>query len=390
MSIKLAKTPKVPLDVLELGGEEAGLTLSSTSHTRDNTGRADRNFGLNDMSDLTDNNGPDHRALLESLNEGVYATDRDRRIVYWNRSAERITGWRAEDIVGRRCSDDVLCHVDKEGHRLCGAEQCPLNRAIVTGHSCDVPVVVLGHGKNGQQIPMRVSVAPVRNAADEVVGGVEMFRDISTEFRDAQTARNFQRALLGDTLPQDPRVTFSTHYAPWGMIGGDHYALSRLDDDHFGLMLADVSGHGVAAALYTIYLDALWRSHQDLVTHPGKLAGIINTKLSALPAEDGRLVTAIFGLLDLKQMRLVLAHAGGPDPLLFRGDGNLDVLHGSGLLLGYLPEAEYEEHASSIQPGDCLLAFTDGALEIVRGSDNSEVRTRTPMRKLSLVFASLI
>ena len=78
-------------------------------------------------------------AIIDSLSDGVYVCDRDRRITYWSKSAERITGWKAEDVVGRRCLDDVLCHVDKDGHPLCGEEYCPLHRAIITGTGSQPP-----------------------------------------------------------------------------------------------------------------------------------------------------------------------------------------------------------------------------------------------------------
>ena len=60
--------------------------------------------------------------FLRSLNDGVYAVDTDRRIAYWGPSAERITGWREVEIMGKRCSVDVLNHVDKDGRPLCSGE----------------------------------------------------------------------------------------------------------------------------------------------------------------------------------------------------------------------------------------------------------------------------
>ena len=71
--------------------------------------------------------------ILDSLNDGVYVCDKDRRIVYWSKSAEKITGWESNDVVGRRCLDDVLCHIDKDNHPLCGEEFCPLHRSMITG-----------------------------------------------------------------------------------------------------------------------------------------------------------------------------------------------------------------------------------------------------------------
>ncbi len=84
------------------------------------------------MAELKHNN-LDAKGLLEAMNDGVYATDLKRRIVYWSPAAERITGWRQEDILGKRCADEVLSHVDKDGRLLCSTETCPLHRAIVTG-----------------------------------------------------------------------------------------------------------------------------------------------------------------------------------------------------------------------------------------------------------------
>ena len=90
--------------------------------------------------------------ILDSLSDGVYVCDRDRRIVFWSRAAARITGWESTDVVGRRCLDDVLCHIDKDGHRLCGEEFCPLHRAMVTGATSTVGIMVFAQGKAGNGI----------------------------------------------------------------------------------------------------------------------------------------------------------------------------------------------------------------------------------------------
>ena len=63
--------------------------------------------------------------IIDCLNDGVYVCDYDRRIVFWSKSAERITGWQSKDVLGRACLEDILNHVDKDGHRLCGEEYCP-------------------------------------------------------------------------------------------------------------------------------------------------------------------------------------------------------------------------------------------------------------------------
>jgi len=317
------------------------------------------------MNAPTSDNGPDCQALLGSLNDGVYATDRDRRIIYWSPSAERITGWRAEDMLGKRCADNILCHVDSNGCSLCSTETCPLHRAIVTNRGSKLPIIVFAQCRDGSRIPTRVSVAPIRNSSGEVIGGVETFREVSEELQDAQLAKRIQTAMLNQEVPQDERVSFAVRYLPLGMIGGDYYAIRRVDADRIAFILADVAGHGVAAALYTVYLDALWHNHIDLFAYPGTLASIMNNKLSAIIGDEPRFATAMLGLVDLREMRLVLASAGGPWPFLFRKDGSLETLEGSGLPLGCSPGSEqYEQRTFPIRSGDCLLAFTDGAMEI--------------------------
>ncbi|MHC4421049.1 MAG: PAS domain S-box protein, partial [Planctomycetota bacterium] len=159
--------------------------------------------------------------IFDAMSEGVYVCDLERRITYWSKSAERITGWSAEDVVGRQCFDNVLCHIDKDGHRLCGEEYCPLHRAMITGAGTEGSLLVYAQGSEGGRIPMQVSVAPIRNAAGEVIGGVETFRDASGEIHDLEKAKAIQNRALQHAPPGDPRVSFTTHYIPHGIVGGD-------------------------------------------------------------------------------------------------------------------------------------------------------------------------
>ncbi len=117
--------------------------------------------------------------ILESLSEGVYVCDRDRRIVFWSKSSERITGWSAEDVMGRACHEDILCHEDKDGHRLCGKEHCPLHRSMITGVTSTTPIIVFARGKDGRRIPMQVTTAPLYDKSGQIIGGIETFRDVS-------------------------------------------------------------------------------------------------------------------------------------------------------------------------------------------------------------------
>jgi sigma-B regulation protein RsbU (phosphoserine phosphatase) len=306
----------------------------------------------------------DVAAVIDSLSDGVYVCDLERRIRYWSKSAQRITGWPAEDIVGRQCFDDVLCHVDKDGHRLCGEEYCPLHRAMITGTGSKDSLLVYAQGKDGRRIPMRVSVAPIRNAAGEVIGGVETFQDASIMVHDLERAKAIQRLALQHDLPRDDRIGFTTHYIPHGIVGGDYYAIAKLDADRYGLMLADVMGHGVAAALYTMHLSSLWDRYHGLLKNPAEFAGKVNHDLVEVVKTDESFATAVCGLVDLENRVFRFAGAGGPQVLLMHDDGTYQCLESAGLPLAIAADVSYEETSVPVRRGDRLLLFSDGAVEI--------------------------
>ncbi len=304
------------------------------------------------------------KAIVDSLSEGVYVCDLDRRIIYWSRSAERITGWSAEDVVGIQCFDNVLCHIDKDGHQLCGEEYCPLHRAITTGTKSNASLLLYAQGKDGRRIPMLVSVAPIRNAAGQVIGGVETFQDASTMVHDMERAKAIQQLALTDDVPEDIRVTFTTHYVPHDIVGGDYYAIKTLDHDRYGLVLADVMGHGIAAALYTMHLSSLWDRYHGLLANPEEFVAKVNNELVKVVKTDESFATAVCGLVDLKDRVFRFSGAGGPQVLLTHADGTHECLESSGLPLAIMENAPYEEVRVEIQEGDSLLLFSDGAIEI--------------------------
>ena len=106
------------------------------------------------------------KVILDSINDDLYACDKDRAMVYCSKSAERITGWHASDVVGRKCSDGVLCHVDKDGRRLSREEFCPLHRSMVTDKPNPVAMPIFGLTHTGQRKPMLVSVGPIHDEDD--------------------------------------------------------------------------------------------------------------------------------------------------------------------------------------------------------------------------------
>lgn len=116
------------------------------------------------------------QSLLENLYDGVYYVDRDRIITYWNAAAERITGFSREEVIGRTCAANILRHMDEDGRELC-SHACPLAAAMQDGRQRENSVYL--HHNQGHRLPVSVRVSPVRDAAGQVVGGVEVFTENS-------------------------------------------------------------------------------------------------------------------------------------------------------------------------------------------------------------------
>jgi serine phosphatase RsbU (regulator of sigma subunit) len=257
-----------------------------------------------------------------------------------------------------------LNHVDKDGHRLCGEEHCPLHRAMVTGETTRVPLIVFALGKDGRRIPMHVTTAPIRNAAGEIIGGVETFRDMSSALPDYQRARKIQSQSLEQNLPDDPRLAFSTFSMPFDIVGGDYYAIKPMGPDRYGFLVADMEGHGVAAALYTMHLSILCDQYVDLMENPAEFASAVNRDLIQVFGSDISFATAVCGIINADTGTLKLAGAGGPPPIVFRRDRRVEKLKLSGLPWGIMENVPYEEQTSHLESGDALLLFSDGATEI--------------------------
>jgi PAS domain S-box-containing protein len=313
---------------------------------------------MQDISEIT------IETIINSLSDGVYVCDLDRKITHWSKSAERITGWSAKDIVGVRCYDNVLSHVDKDGHHLCGKEYCPLHRAMVTGTASKEPLLVYANRKDGKRIPTQVNVAPIHNSNGKIIGGVETFRDSSALAHDLERAKAIQQLMLNKDTPEKNPVGFTTHYVPKDIVGGDYYAIKEIANRQYGFILADVMGHGIASALYTMCLSSLWDQYYHLLKKPAQFGHDMNKGLRKFLKGDDSFATAIFGIIDFNNYIFRFASAGGPNAILIHSDGVYEILESSGLPLGLLEDASYDENTVQLSQGDALFLVSDGAAEV--------------------------
>jgi diguanylate cyclase (GGDEF)-like protein/PAS domain S-box-containing protein len=138
-----------------------------------------------------------YRDLIDNLYDGVYFVDRERVITYWNKGAERITGYPAERVIGHACSDNLLNHVTANGVQLCQG-QCPLAACMQDGHVREADVFL--HHADGQRVPVLVRAAPLRDADGNIVGAVETFSSDQGLMTVRQHLRELRHATRTDPL----------------------------------------------------------------------------------------------------------------------------------------------------------------------------------------------
>jgi diguanylate cyclase (GGDEF)-like protein/PAS domain S-box-containing protein len=125
------------------------------------------------MNDIS----PDFYAtLLDNLYDGVYFVNLKREITFWNMAAERITGFTKAEVLGKRCADNLLRHVDHHGNSLCEGA-CPLSYTLRDGQLRSASVFL--HHKDGHRLPVAIGVAPITDNQQNIIGAVEIFRDDS-------------------------------------------------------------------------------------------------------------------------------------------------------------------------------------------------------------------
>ena len=216
---------------------------------------------------------------------------------------------------------------------------------------------------------MEISVAPLRGSSGEVLGGIEIFRDMSGMLNDLNRAKAIQDNALQSTVPPDPRVCFEVHYQPAELVGGDFYRVEQLTPDTYLVFIADVMGHGVASALYTMHLRSMCEECRDSLGSPGRFLTMLGQRLHTLASREGYFATAFCGVLDLLAGRLRYVRAAHPAPFLFRCGRPLERLSAKSAALGLHGSVMFEETTVGLNRGDSVVLFTDGAVEISGKND---------------------
>ena len=204
---------------------------------------------------------------------------------------------------------------------------------------------------------------------------------------DLRMATELQQALLPSVYPSFPAgigeeattLRFYHRYLPATMMGGDFFHIARLSDDTAAICICDVMGHGVRAALITAMLRALIETHANEAADPARFLAELNSEFTGILKQTGTLVfvTALYCVINIRRCEARFARAGHPPPLHARrtarevqtaasGEGS------AGPAMGLIPNAQFKTTEAKLEPGDFLLFFTDGIIEVEAGAGSSE------------------
>jgi len=243
------------------------------------------------------------RELLDGLDDCVYFVDRDRRLLFWNKAAEELTGFARSEVVGRRCPDNVQCHADANGRVLC-TEGCPLEHVMTTGKADQVDVFL--HHKDGHRVPVRVKATPILDAQGRVVGAMEVFNDRTARIEQAERIKELERLALVDALTRLPNrrhfddhlghrlAEFQRHGRPFGVLMMDVDLFKQVNDE-YGHETGDAILKLVARTLHAncrgFDIVARWGGEEF-----GAIISHVDVRQLVLVAEKFRAMVAASGL----------------------------------------------------------------------------------------------
>lgn len=186
-----------------------------------------------------------------------------------------------------------------------------------------------------------------------------------TLIKDMRVAQRIQNDILPKRFPTAQGLGFACHYLPIEEIGGDFYDVIPIGDGKIAVLIADVSGHGIAAALITTMLKSAVHSSLNLATHPGKLAEKINKDI-ARNLQSIFYLTAVIGVIDVKALTFRFVNAAHPAPLLLRDKSVLEVAGKRSTIIGKFEHVTFRETQVILRKNDKLLFYTDGLVEASR------------------------
>jgi len=315
------------------------------------------------------------QTLMDSIPDTIYFKDKESRFTRINKAQGKLLGVaNVYDAIGKTDFDffDHAKQAFEDEHRI-----------IETGE----PIVDKQEKirrADGEYRYCSATKVPIRNKTGAIVGTVGITRDITERVKaekelaevkerleatmqgiqeELEMARQIQKSLLPTTLPQVNGMTSASAYIPCSAIGGDFYDVMRIDENRLAVLMFDVVGHGVPAALIAALGKAMFGVHMHRGTSPAEVLDLVNKDLYE-HFNGKRYLAAYYGILDTKECTFEFSKGGHPPAILIHGGSKeLEMLSTAGLYVGLFHDSKFEQKKISYNSGDRLIIFTDGLIE---------------------------
>ena len=291
------------------------------------------------------------------------------------------SGAKALELASQEPAPDLIL-LDVMMPEMDGYEVC--SRLKSADHTRDIPVIFLTgqteiedetKGFNVGAVdyihkPFSPAVVQARVHTHLVLRGIraQLASQLQTIQSEMNTARQIQLSILPREIPAIKGLDISARYLPMTSVAGDFYDFIAIDEKRIGILVADVSGHGMPAALISSMLKIALDGQTKHATDPARVLDGLNRALCG--KFQGHFVTAVYVVVDTERECLLYAGAGHPPLILMdHSTGEAHEFLENGLFLGYFPDASYTAMEIPFKAGDCGVLYTDGIPEMTDPSD---------------------
>jgi sigma-B regulation protein RsbU (phosphoserine phosphatase) len=225
----------------------------------------------------------------------------------------------------------------------------------------------------GKIMPVETQLDIVQRELDKVRDELDQLRRRDDTLRfylhrldeELRLAARVQQDFLPKSMPKVGGIRFQTLFRPVGHVSGDLYDVMRLDESHVGFYMADAVGHGMPAALLTMFLKQALVTKEILASgyrllSPAQTMQRLNEALVSQNLSQATFATALYGNINVKTLEMTFARGGHPLPMLIKRGGEMKVLEAEGSLLGIFPEEPFTQTTVQLQVGDRLFVYSDG------------------------------
>lgn len=315
------------------------------------------------------------QSFITSMADGVAVWDADGHVVFMNEAGRRILGVPPDTPLEAVSGSYELRTLEGE---LIPKEQWGSRRALRGEAVKDFRARMVTPWK---ETIVSYSAAPVLDSEGRVIGATSVLRDVSERAelerqreelygREHRIAQMLQSALVPPTASMDIEgCRASLRYEPAlkeAEVGGDFYDVFQLGEGRVGIVIGDIAGKGLAAAVYVAAAKHAIRSYAYLFASPAEVMRRANDVLCATTLEDQMetsMLTAFFAVVDARAGSMVYANAGHETPVIRHADSSTEELGGSSIALGVACGREYNEFRHDLCGGDTVVMVTDGITE---------------------------